>query len=196
MLGVTVAIIDGSQVLLTKREDFEVWCLPGGAVDDGESLAIAAIREAREETGLEVELTRLVGICSRPKGWRSTHLVQFAARVVGGALRPDPSEVVEAGYFGLDALPAPLLAGHHQQILDALGGAAGKVWSHEIAWPFAPDITRQELYALRDRSGLTRQEFYIQHLLAVGREELRLDVDNTGREIHRAPQSRSPSRDR
>src|SRR5262245_51426716 len=123
VLGVTVAIIDGSQVLLTKREDFEVWCLPGGAVDEGESIAAAAIREAREETGLEIELTRLVGIYSRPKGWRSAHLILFAAHAAGGALQPDPHEVVKVGYFGQDALPAPLLAGHRQQILDALGGA-------------------------------------------------------------------------
>ena len=184
MLGVTVAIIDGNQVLLTKREDFEIWCLPGGAVDDGESLAAAAIREAREETGLEIELTRLVGIYSRPKGWHSIHLVLFAARIVGGALRPDPHEVIETGYFGLDALPTLLLPGHRQQILDALGGAGGNIWSHEVEWPFAPDITRQELYALRDRSGLTRQEFYIQHMLSIGDEQMQLDVDGTAHETH------------
>ena len=177
MLGVTVAIVDGGQVLLTRREDFEIWCLPGGAVDDGESIAVAAVREAREETGLEVELTRLVGIYSRPRGWRSTHLILFAARAVGGALRPDPHEVVEAGYFGLEALPAPLLAGHRQQILDALGGAGGNVWSYEMAWPFAPDITRRELYALRDRSGLSRQEFYTRHMPSIGDEGMRLEVE-------------------
>jgi ADP-ribose pyrophosphatase YjhB (NUDIX family) len=182
MLGVTVAIIDGSQVLLTRREDFEIWCLPGGAVDDGESLATAAIREAREETGLEIELTRLVGIYSRPKGWRSTHLVLFAAHTVGGALRPDSHEVIEAGYFGLDVLPTPLLSGHRQQILDALGGASGNIWSYEVAWPFAPDITRKELYALRDRSGLSRQEFYVQHMLSIGDEQMRLEVDGATRE--------------
>ena len=175
--GVTVAIMDGNQVLLTKREDFEVWCLPGGAVDEGESVATAAIREAREETGLEVELTRLVGIYSRPKGWHSTHLILFAARTVGGAVRPDPREVVEVGYFGLGTLPAPLLAGHRQQILDAIGGVGGNVWSYEVAWPFAPNITRQELYALRDESGLSRQEFYIQHLLSVGGEKMALELD-------------------
>jgi ADP-ribose pyrophosphatase YjhB (NUDIX family) len=178
ILGVTIAIVDGSRVLLTKREDFEVWCLPGGAVDDGESIAVAAIREAREETGLEVDLTRLVGIYSRPKGWRSTHLVLFAARAVGGALRPDPHEVIDAKYFSLSALPEPLLTGHHQQILDALGGVGGNVWSYQVAWPFAQDITRQELYALRDRSGLTRQEFYIQHMLLTGDEQMRLEVDS------------------
>jgi ADP-ribose pyrophosphatase YjhB (NUDIX family) len=183
MLGVTVAIISGDQVLLTRREDFEVWCLPGGAVDDGESVAVAAIREAREETGLEVELTRLVGIYSRPKGWHSTHLVLFAGHAVGGALRPDPHEVVEAGYFGPDALPEPLLLGHRRQILDALSGAGGNVWSYEIAWPFEPGMTRQELYALRDRSGLSRQEFYNRHMLSVSDDAMRLEVDGDHRDI-------------
>jgi ADP-ribose pyrophosphatase YjhB (NUDIX family) len=179
MLGVTVAIIEDDRILLTKREDFEVWCLPGGAVDDGESVAAAAVREAREETGLEVELTRLVGIYSRPRGWRSTHLILFAGRVVGGALRPDPHEVVEAAYFGLSGLPEPLLAGHHQQILDALGGASGNAWAYEIAWPFETNITRQELYALRDRSGLSRQAFYTRHMVAVGSDAMTLEVGGT-----------------
>src|SRR5829696_4121412 len=57
--GVIVAIMNNGKILLTKREDFEVWCLLGGGVEDGESLAKAAIREAKEETGLDVELTGL-----------------------------------------------------------------------------------------------------------------------------------------
>jgi ADP-ribose pyrophosphatase YjhB (NUDIX family) len=177
LLGVTIAIFQAGQILLTRREDFEVWCLPGGAVDDGESLAQAAMREAREETGLEVELTRLVGVYSRPTGWHSMHLVLFAARPIGGALRPDPHEVVEIGYFDLNALPEPVMAGHRQKIVDAFGGAQGHVWSHEITWPFAPDITRQELYAMRDGSGLSRQEFYIQRLLKNGEGEMTRELE-------------------
>jgi ADP-ribose pyrophosphatase YjhB (NUDIX family) len=65
-LGVNVAVIEDGRVLLTQREDFEVWCLPGGQVESGESLAQAAVREVREETGLHIELLRLVGIYSRP----------------------------------------------------------------------------------------------------------------------------------
>ena len=61
-LGVNIAIIPDDKILLTERTDFEVWCLPGGEVEPGESLAQAALRETREETGLEVELTRLVGV--------------------------------------------------------------------------------------------------------------------------------------
>ena len=75
-LAVIVAIIEDEKVLLTKREDFEVWCLPGGGVEDGETLAEGAIREAKEETGLDVELTSLVGVYSRlGGGMRDTHAV-------------------------------------------------------------------------------------------------------------------------
>ncbi|MFL5802123.1 MAG: NUDIX domain-containing protein [Roseiflexaceae bacterium] len=177
MLGVTIAIFQAGQILLTRREDFEVWCLPGGAVDDGESLAQAAMREAREETGLEVELTQLVGIYSRPKWQRSMHLVLFAARPIGGALRPDPHEVIDAGYFALDALPEPLMAGHRQKIADAFSDAHGRAWSHDVIWPFEPGMSRKELYAMRDRSGLSRQQFYTQMLLEVGEGEMTLEVE-------------------
>ncbi len=64
-LAVNVAVIHEGKILLTKREDFETWILPSGGVEEGESLAQAAIRETKEETGLDVELTRLVGVYSR-----------------------------------------------------------------------------------------------------------------------------------
>ena len=51
--------MEDGRILLAKREDFEVWCIPGGMVEDGESVARAAVREIAEETGLTVELTVL-----------------------------------------------------------------------------------------------------------------------------------------
>ena len=78
-LGVNVAILDENhRLLLTRREDFDVWCLPGGGVEPGETLTQAARREAEEETGLQVRLTHLVGVYSRPGTSRFTgHIFLF-----------------------------------------------------------------------------------------------------------------------
>ena len=163
--GVGIAILSGDKVLLTKREDFEVWCLPGGSVEDGETLAQTALREAREETGLEVRIERLVGIYSNPN-WRNggSHEIVFAASPVGGALSPDPREVIETGWFGLSDLPKPILPWMVQQIRDALSGMGGSaVWRQELTWSFPSDLRRNDLYRLRDESGLSRQEFFLQY---------------------------------
>lgn len=167
MIGVNICIIQNNKILLTKREDFEVWCVPGGAVDEGESVAQAAIREAREETGLEVKLTRLIGIYSRAS-WPGAvaHIVSFLAEPVGGDIDPDPKEVIEIGYFGPDEIPADLLTWNRQRILDAFNGVGGgAAWSQELgSSPFIPGISRADLYRLRDESGLSRRDFYFQTL--------------------------------
>jgi ADP-ribose pyrophosphatase YjhB (NUDIX family) len=162
ILGVNVAIIQEGKILLTRRVDFEVWCLPGGEVEDGESLAQAAVREAQEEVGYLVKLERLVGVHSRPQ-WLATgsHVVVFGAKIVGGELRIQPQEVAEARFFGRDELPNDLLLGHQQQIEDAFNGVCGAVWTHDSEWNFAPGIKRHELYRVRDQSGLSRAEFYL-----------------------------------
>jgi ADP-ribose pyrophosphatase YjhB (NUDIX family) len=165
---VATAILDGGQILLTRREDFEVWCLPGGSVEDGETFAQAAVREVYEEIGLEVRITRLVGLYSRPH-WAETssHLVVFAGQPTGGVLRLDPKEVLEAAYFAPTALPAPLIAGDQQPILDALAGVGGSAaWSQAMVSPYPPGITRWQIYAQRDawcaQTGGSRLDFYHQ----------------------------------
>ncbi len=178
ILGVEVAIVRSGQILLTKREDFEVWCLPGGHIDAGESAAQAAVREAREETGLDVQLERLVGVYSMPR-WRAggAHIVVFAARPVGGMLELQEGEVIEAHYFDPDALPEPLFGWHRQRILDALDGIGGSVaWSQHVAWPFEQKMTREELYALRDQSGLSRQELFLRYFGQFGPDYETLEV--------------------
>src|SRR5215218_10435086 len=86
-LGVVVAIIENGRILLTQREDSAAWCLPGGAVEDAESLEQAAAREASEETGLQVQVTRLVGMYSQTH-WHhgGHHFALFAAAPIGGTL--------------------------------------------------------------------------------------------------------------
>jgi ADP-ribose pyrophosphatase YjhB (NUDIX family) len=157
-LGTAVAVLHEGRVLLTRREDADMWCLPGGAVDDGESIARAAEREVREETGLIVRVTRLVGLYSRP-AWNN-HSVVFAAELVGGELRPDPAEVVAAGFFEPAALPEPLLWWYERPIREALAGVGGSAaWTLDVPWPFGQTRDRRALYEWRDRSGLSRVEF-------------------------------------
>lgn len=158
-LGVCVAIIEGDRVLLTKRRDFAVWCVPGGALEDGETLAQAAVREAREETGLEIRLTGLVGTYSRPY-WPAggAHEVLFAAQSTGGTLLTSTDETTDAGYFGRDELPGPLLRWHYWRAIDALDGRNGIARLQAMVWP-AEVKDRRELYRLRDEGRLPMQAF-------------------------------------
>ena len=89
---------DAGHVLVIRRSDNDNWALPGGAMDLGESLTQAAVREVREETGVACEITGLVGIYTDPKHVvlytsdgeaRQEFSVVFTARAVGG--QPTPS---------------------------------------------------------------------------------------------------------
>ncbi len=165
-LGVNIAILVGDKILLTKREDFEVWCLPGGEVDPNESVAHAAVREAWEETGLEVRLNRLVGVYSKPQ-WSGggTHNVLFVAEPLSGELRLCPGETIEVDYFSLDEIPPDILPWHQQMIRDARAGIGGSLAQRQdVEWPFPADMSRQAIYAQRDSSGLSRQQFFLQTL--------------------------------
>lgn len=162
-IGAVIAIIEKGRILLTQREDSEVWCLPGGAVEDAESLEDAAAREAFEETGLQVRLTQLVGMYSQLR-WHhgGNHFALFAAEPIGGALRLAAGETLDAGFFDRSALPEPLVWWHQQPIEDALDGVVGAARVIAGDWPFDQQLTRAEIYALRDQSGLSRKQFFVQ----------------------------------
>ena len=91
--GVGVAVIQDGALLMVRRgrgPNVGLWAIPGGKVDYGESMQEAAVREVREETGIEVELDEVVWVGDAigpgdPPAWHYT-LVDFAARMIGGIL--------------------------------------------------------------------------------------------------------------
>jgi ADP-ribose pyrophosphatase YjhB (NUDIX family) len=107
-----VVVNHAGEILLIRRTDNDNWALPGGAMDLGESLPDAAIRETLEETGVRVELTGLVGIYTDPRHVilytsngevRQEFSVVFTARPVGGEPKPS-NESSEVHWVAPDAI--------------------------------------------------------------------------------------------
>lgn len=171
--GANVAIIKDGRVLLTKREDFEVWCLPGGLSDTGESLAQTAIREAKEETGYDVRLVRLVGVYSRVGGYTDLHGALFAAEITGGDLSPQVDEVIDTDWFDLHNLPDDIFWWHIPQIEDALKGVGGSIASVAHLEPGFEAQSRTDLYRIRDESNLSRTQLYRSYFESNGRQHHR-----------------------
>jgi ADP-ribose pyrophosphatase YjhB (NUDIX family) len=121
----------GSSLLLMQRSDNAAWGLPGGYVEIGESVTAAAAREVLEETGVQVELGRLVGVYSDPAqqviAYPDGRRVQavnlcFEARPIAAGEPTTPAETLATGYFAPDALPEPLVPIHQIRIRDARDG--------------------------------------------------------------------------
>jgi 8-oxo-dGTP pyrophosphatase MutT (NUDIX family) len=165
-IGVNVAIFRAGEILLTQRKDFHVWCMPGGHIEPGETFPQAARREVQEETGIDVRVSRLVGIYSRPR-WGAYHIVVFVADVVGGGQVRQPGEVIDMRFFGRDQLPDALLIGQRQRIMDAFSGREGLCRLEDYDVPFGSVMGRREIDRLRRESGLSRLEFYVRHFLPV-----------------------------
>jgi 8-oxo-dGTP diphosphatase len=108
----------GGVVLIERAHPPPGWALPGGFVDVGEPLARAARREAKEETGLDVELVEQFFAYSDPTRDARGHTVSvvFVGRVADGAQPVGADDAARAGVFALDALPP--LAFDHATILD------------------------------------------------------------------------------
>ena len=113
-VDVVIACPGGRVVLIERRNDPVGWALPGGFVDYGETVERAAIREALEETGLEVELTGLLGVYSDPARDARKHTlsVVFTATPLDISRLNAGDDAGKAGVFALDALPGPLAFDH------------------------------------------------------------------------------------
>ncbi|MFE2725666.1 NUDIX domain-containing protein [Kitasatospora sp. NPDC059327] len=118
-----VVVDDAGRVLLQRRTDNGMWALPGGVMDIGESISGCGVRETREETGIDIEITGIVGTYSDPR-----HVLAY-----------DDGEVRQE--FSICLLGRPL--GGELRVSDE---------SHEVAWfspaetdglPMVPNIRRR-----------------------------------------------------
>jgi len=125
LVGVGAIIIEGERVLLVKRAHPPIqgqWSIPGGVLEVGELVRDAAVREAREETGLIVEPGELLGVYDRvlrhADGRVQYHyvLIDFLCRPVGGELRAS-SDAAEVRWFTREELPPLKLAEDTQDVI-------------------------------------------------------------------------------
>jgi ADP-ribose pyrophosphatase YjhB (NUDIX family) len=106
-------------VLILRRNEPRQWAIPGGYCDYGESLEQAAVREAREETGLTVELIEQFHTYSDPRRDPRQHNITtvYIARVIGGNLKAQ-DDAKDIGVFAEDDLPTELAFDHDQILKD------------------------------------------------------------------------------
>ncbi len=111
LVGVTAVVLDQDRVLLHRRSDDGRWATPGGILEPGEQPARAVVREVWEETGVHIEVERLVTVITQephtyPNGDRVQFLdLAFRCRPIGGEARADNDESLEVGWFTEEELP-------------------------------------------------------------------------------------------
>ncbi len=101
---------DAGQILLVQRSDSHIWLYPTGWADVGYSPSEVAVKEVLEETGIECEPVRLLGVIDGQRmGFTrfGMYMLLFHAKATGGSLKAHPLETADVGWFFLDKLPHP-----------------------------------------------------------------------------------------
>ena len=129
-VGASALIFDEARdrILMTQRSDNSRWCLPGGGMDPGESASETCIREVMEETGLQVQVTRLIGVYTTPDmliEYLDGNKVQpvsfsFEAEITGGELGLS-DETIDFGWYTVAEIDNLDTLEHHlTRIYDAV----------------------------------------------------------------------------
>jgi len=130
-----VVVDDHGRILLHRRRDNDLWALPGGAMEPGESIGDTAIREVKEETGYDVRPLYVIGVYSDPKHVfayddgevRQEFSVCIACDLVSGELATS-SESYEVGWRTADEVrPLPMHDRIRVRVLDYLAGKRAEV---------------------------------------------------------------------
>lgn len=125
-IAADLIIEHANQIVLIKRryEPFkDQWCLPGGHVEHGEQVEHAAVREAKEETGLDIEPADLLGIYDEPGRDPRGPIISivYTANPVNPEQQLNPkTDAKEASWFPIDNLPTELGFDHEQILKDYL----------------------------------------------------------------------------
>ena len=129
-LGACAVIFNENRekILLTRRSDNGLWCLPGGKMESGETIEECCAREVFEETGLEIQTTRLIGVYSNrdqlviyPDGNKVQIVVlSFETMVTGGKLGLSDETTVADYYTPTEMESMPMHGKHLERVKDAL----------------------------------------------------------------------------
>jgi 8-oxo-dGTP pyrophosphatase MutT (NUDIX family) len=120
-IGVRVMLIQNGQVLLVRQTYIPGWFMPGGGVKRGETLEEAARREAQEEIGAQMGALSLLGSYTHFGEHKSDHNALFVCTDFTLGEKQD-SEIAEARFFPLDALPEGIVEGHRKRLEEYLAG--------------------------------------------------------------------------
>ncbi len=132
-LGVRIAVFDREdRILLVMHTYVPGWYFPGGAVDRGETVAVAAVRELREETGIAVgEPPEFFGFYHNARQSSRDHIALFTLtidQVPPDALKPN-GEIAEARFFSLDDLPEDITDATRSRLEEIRNGSArSDIW--------------------------------------------------------------------
>lgn len=121
IVGVRVFLVRDGEVLLVRHIYENLWFLPGGGTQRGETIEQAALREAKEEVGAAISDLRLFGIYTNLKEYKTDHIVVFHAcafSINGGT----SGEIAEARWFPLAQLPENISPGQRRRIEEFLRG--------------------------------------------------------------------------
>jgi len=117
-IGVFAAIFDEeNRILFCHRTDYDLWNLPGGALEKKEAPWIGIIREVKEETGLDVEVMDLVHVSDNPR--KDDIVFLFTCKVVGGKLTLN-DEADKIKYFAFSDIPRNTVPKHVIRLKDYL----------------------------------------------------------------------------
>nr|BEK65257.1 NUDIX domain-containing protein [Kitasatospora purpeofusca] len=126
-----VVVDDAGRVLLQRRTDNGMWALPGGQMDIGESIAGCAVRETREETGIDIEITGIVGTYTDPRHVfayddgevRQEFSICLLGRPLGGELRVSDESHEVAWFSPAETDGLPMVSNIRRRLADWRSGA-------------------------------------------------------------------------